>query len=188
MRWRGQRCRPCPPHPPLPWQTGSKRVERQGSHGRRVLTSKEEEDGQPWARPGAGWRGQGSPAQARRCGLARELVDGAGLCSPWPLSRLRLPESATFARAPECLLAVLGAREQALVDGRQISGAGAFPVGSEVAGGAPYRPLAVARVAGAVIWEAWRRAAKQVLSATGDFCPSSAGAHVAGLSGSGGGF
>ena len=51
-----------------------------------------DEDAAP---PGSGWRGRGEPLWTGRAGKARELQDGAGLCSPgrWRVEDRRYPSS-----------------------------------------------------------------------------------------------
>ena len=49
-------------------------------------------------RAGDGWLGAGPPLQVMRQGAARDLCDGASLCSPsrWPLERRRFPANALW--------------------------------------------------------------------------------------------
>ena len=79
-------------------------------------TSDEDELGRPKARAGAGWRGIGPPIQALHKGRARDIHDGAGLCSPgrWPPGQRRLPSTPSLARTTKSMEEFLVAWETSL--------------------------------------------------------------------------
>ena len=64
----------------------------------RVATRWQQEQDQPCL--GSGWIGKGPSLKVKQGYRARDLEDGAGLCSlgRWPPSRRRLPEVGTLAK------------------------------------------------------------------------------------------